>query len=260
MSESNNNLNLVVKKHKRQALILRQIELHNKMLSVDLSEELNVSDDTIRRDLKELANEGKIIRVHGGAVSKSFVKPFNTENQVYALEEKRSIAQKTLALFKNNMVILTEGGTTILELAKVIPKNLRLTIITISPQVAIMLSEHDNLNVISVGGRLTKNANLHTGASVVNLLADIRADLCILGANAFSAEEGLTDMDWEIVEVKKALIRSAKKVAVISISEKLNSNKWLNICSTSQIDYLVTELDSSDTLLTPYIQKGITVL
>src|SRR5690606_41866208 len=88
------------------------------MLSVDLSEELNVSDDTIRRDLKELANEGKIIRVHGGAVSKSFVKPFNTENQVYALDEKRSIAQKTLALFKNNMVILTEGGTTILELAK----------------------------------------------------------------------------------------------------------------------------------------------
>lgn len=230
------------------------------MLSVDLSGELNVSDDTIRRDLKELANEGRIIRVHGGAVSKSFVKPFNAENQVYALDEKKKIAQKTLTLFKNDMVILTEGGTTILELAKVIPKNIKITMITISPQVAITLSEHENLNVISIGGRLIKNANLHTGASVVNLLADIRADLCILGANAFSAEEGLTDMDWEIVEVKKALIRSSKKVAVISISEKLNSNKWLNICSANQIDYLITELDPMDSFLTAYTQKNITVL
>lgn len=230
------------------------------MLSVDLSEELNVSEDTIRRDLKELANEGKIIRVHGGAVSKSFIKPFNSDNQVYALDEKIKIAQKTLTLFKNNMVILTEGGTTILELAKVIPKNIKITIITISPQVAITLSEHENLNVISIGGRLIKNANLHTGASVVNLLADIKADLCILGANAFSVEEGLTDMDWEIVEVKKALIRSAKKVAVISISEKLNSSKWLNICSVNQIDYLVTELDPADSFLAGFIQKNITVL
>src|SRR5690606_6794590 len=101
-----------MKKEKRQAIILREIDLHNKVLSVDLSEQLNVYDDTVRRDFKELAGQGKIIRVHGGAVSKSFVKPFNTENLVYALEAKKKIAKKTLTLFKNNMVILTEGGTT----------------------------------------------------------------------------------------------------------------------------------------------------
>lgn len=249
-----------MRKEKRQSVILREIDLHNKVLSVDLSEQLGVSDDTVRRDLKELAAEGKIIRVHGGAVGKSFVKPFNSENQVYASEEKKIIAKKTLSLLKNNSVILTEGGTTILELAKIIPNNLKVTIITISPQVAITLSEHENLDVISVGGKLMKNANLHIGASVVNQLAGVKADLCILGANAFSAEEGLTDMDWEIVQVKMALIRSARKVAVISISEKLNSVKWLNICAANQIHYLVTELDPQDSSLLSYANKNITLL
>jgi len=249
-----------MKREKRHSIILREIDLHNKVLSVDLSEQLNVSDDTVRRDLQELANQGKIIRIHGGAVSKSFVKPFNSENQVYALDAKKIIAKKTLSLFKNNMVILTEGGTTILELAKIIPSNLKVTIITISPQVAITLSEHDNLDVISIGGKLTKNANLHIGASVVNQLAGVKADLCILGANAFSADEGLTDLDWEVVQVKMALIRSAKKVAVISISEKLNSTKWLNICSANQINYLVTELDPEDAFLLNYRQKNISLL
>ncbi|MGK6352880.1 DeoR/GlpR family DNA-binding transcription regulator [Parapedobacter sp. DT-150] len=249
-----------MRKDKRHAIILREVDLHNKVLSVDLSEQLNVSDDTIRRDIKELASEGKLIRIHGGAVGKSFVTPFNADNVVYAADAKARIAHKALSLIKNSMVILTEGGTTMLELAKVIPANLKATFITISPQVAITLAQHESLDVISIGGKLLKNANLHVGASVVNQLAGLKADLCILGANAFSSEEGLTDLDWEVVQVKKALIRSAKKVAVISISEKLNTVKWLNICSASQVSYLITELDPTDPLLSHYTQKNITVL
>ena len=249
-----------MRKDKRHAFILKEVNLHNKVLSVDLSEQLNVSDDTIRRDIKELAAEGKLIRVHGGAIGKSFVTPFNSDNVVYAATAKAQIAHKTLSLIKNNMVILTEGGTTMLELAKAIPSNLKATFITISPQVAITLAQHESLDVISIGGKLAKNANLHIGASVVNQLAGLKADLCILGANAFSSEEGLTDLDWEVVQVKKALIRSAKKVAVISISEKLNSVKWLNICSASQVDCLITELEPTDQLLSSFIQKNIKVL
>ncbi|GGG73945.1 DeoR family transcriptional regulator [Parapedobacter pyrenivorans] len=249
-----------MRKSKRQEAILREIDLHNKVFSVELSEQLNVSDDTIRRDLHELAQEGKIIKVHGGAISKSFVAPFNNEHVTYAVESKRKIASKAITLLKNNMVIITEGGTTMLELAKMIPSSLKLTIITISPQVAITLAQHENLNVIGIGGKLIKNANLYIGASVVNQLAGLKADLCILGANAFSSEEGLTDADWEVVQVKKGLISSAKKVAVISISEKLNTVKWLNICAASQVNYLITERDPTDPLFTHFIQKNITVI
>jgi DeoR/GlpR family transcriptional regulator of sugar metabolism len=249
-----------MRKEERHKLILREINLHNKVLSTDLSALLKISDDTVRRDLKELAESGKVLKVHGGAASKSFVAPFNAQNEVYALMEKKKIAEKTLKLIRNNMVILTEGGTTILEFAKMIPDTLKVTFFTISPQVAITLSEHSNLDVITIGGKLNKNANLHIGASVINELADLKVDLCLLGANAFSSEEGLTDMDWEIVQVKKAIIRASKKSAVLSISEKLNTVQRIRICDPNQISYLITELNPDDPLLTTYKKNDLLVL
>lgn len=241
-----------MRKEERKKMIMREVNLHNKVLSLDLSILMNVSDDTIRRDLKELADAGKILKVHGGAVSLSFVAPFNGQNIVYALDAKKKIAEKTLKLLKNNMIILTEGGTTILELAKMIPDHLKFTVFTISPQVAITLSEHEYLNVISIGGSLYKNANLHVGSGTINQLADIRADLCLLGANAFSVNEGLSDVDWEVVQAKKALIRSAKKVAVLAISEKLNTSQTIKICGIDKVDYLITELSPDSELLNSF--------
>ncbi len=241
-----------MRKAERFKFIMREINLHNKVLSTDLSILMKISDDTVRRDLKELADAGKILKVHGGAVSLSFVAPFNVHNEVYALEEKKKIAEKTLKLLKSNMTILTEGGTTILELAKMIPDHVKSTIFTISPQVAITLSDHENLNVISIGGNLYKNANLHVGSATINQLADIRADLCLLGANAFSVDEGLSDVDWEVVQAKKALIRSSKKVAVLAISEKLNTIQNIRICGIEKIDYLITELSPDHELLSTF--------
>lgn len=249
-----------MRKDKRQQIIMREINLHNRVLSTDLSILLKVSDDTIRRDLKELADAGTILKIHGGAASLSFVSPFNIQNQVYALEDKKKIAEKTLKLIKKNMVILTEGGTTILELARMIPETLRATVYTISPQVAITLSERSNLDIITVGGKLTKNANLHIGASTINQLAEFKADLCLLGANAFSMEEGLSDLDWEIVQVKKALIRSSKKVAVLAISEKLNTVQAIKICGIDKVNYLITELNPECELLTAYRNSDLKLL
>lgn len=247
-------------KEERKKLIMREINLHNRVLSTDLSISLNVSDDTIRRDLKELADAGKILKIHGGAACLSFVSPFNIQNEVYALEAKKKIAEKTLKLLKNNMVILTEGGTTILELARMIPESLRTTIFTISPQVAITLSDHNNLTVITIGGNLYKNANLHVGSGMINQLADIKVDLCLLGANAFSVEEGLSDLDWEVVQAKKAIIRSAKKVAVLAISEKLNTIQTIRICGTEKIDYLITELSPESDFLASYRNTDLNLI
>ena len=242
-------------KEERLRLIMREINLHNKVLSNDLSLLLNVSEDTVRRDLKELVDEGFILKVHGGAISKSLVTPFNQETNVYALDFKQSIASKAVSLIKKNTTILTEGGTTIIELAKSIPSNINATFFTISPQIAITLSNHSNLDVITIGGKLNKDANLHTGSSVINQLSEIKADLCILGANGFSLEDGLTDIDWEVVQVKKAIIRSSRKTAVLCISEKLNSSRSLKICDLNQIGYLITELPADNNLLSPYAKE-----
>lgn len=239
-------------KEERQAFIMKQINLHNKVLSTDISAMLSISEDTVRRDLKEMAEEGKVLKVHGGAIGRSFHYPFDEGNSVYAQAAKKQIAEKTTKLLKNDMVILTGGGTTMIELAKVIPVNLRATFFTISPLVALQLVEHPNLTVITIGGQLSRSSHIHIGAAVINQLADIKVDLCLLGANGFSIQDGMTESDWEVVQVKRAMLRASKKMAILSIAEKLNSSQRMKVCDLNQINYLITELEPDNHFLAAY--------
>ncbi|KHJ38816.1 HTH-type transcriptional repressor GlcR [Pedobacter glucosidilyticus] len=241
-------------KEERHAYILKQINLHNKVLSSDLSEQLVVSEDTIRRDLNELAESGKILKVHGGALSKSFHYPFQ-QVDAYAKDAKKEISRKALSLIQNGMTLLASGGTTMIELVRMIPDHLTCTFFTISPLVALELAEKPNLQVILLGGQLSRNAQISIGSKVVSELNDIKVDLCLLGANSVSLEEGITDSDWEVVQVKKAMIKSAQKTAIVSIAEKLNSIQKLKVCNLNSIDYLITDLNAQDSLLTDYAKS-----
>lgn len=238
-------------KKERHSFIMKQINLHNKVLSSDLSQQLNVSEDTIRRDLNELDKTDKLLKVHGGALSKSFHFPFH-QNEVYALESKKQVALKAIKLLKEGMVILTGGGTTMIELAKLIPTDLEATFFTISPLVALELAEHSKLTVILIGGQLSKNAQINIGASVINDLSEIKVDMCFLGANGIDVKEGITDSDWEVVQVKKAMIKSAAKVAILSIAEKLNSVQKMTVCNLNQVTHFITDLDPNDESLIPF--------
>lgn len=235
-------------KEERQAYIIHQINLHNKVLSTDLSIQLNVSEDTIRRDLNELAENGKVIKVYGGALSKSFQFPFQ-EGNVYAKESKKEIAGKALTLLKSGMTVLIGGGTTMIELARLIPNDLQCTFFTISPLVALELAEKENIEVNLLGGKLSRNTNIVTGSQVINELSDIRVDLCLLGTNSLSIEEGITDSDWEVVQIKRAMIKCSKNLAILSIAEKLNSNQKLRVTPLKEVTYLVTDLDPKDKML-----------
>jgi len=229
-------------KEERQAYIIHQINLHNKVLSSDLSTQLNVSEDTIRRDLNELAELGKVIKVYGGALSKSFQYPLQNID-VYAKESKKLIAKKGLELIQNGMSILAGGGTTMLGFAKMIPESLQCTFFTISPLVALELSERTNADVILIGGKLSRNTNITIGSQVVNQLSEIKVDICFLGTNSLSVEEGMTDSDWEVVQIKKAMIRCSNKTCILSIAEKLNTVQKMKVCNLNSLSYLVTDLD-----------------
>lgn len=238
-------------KEERQDYILKQLNLHHKVLSSDLCDLLHVSLDTIRRDLNELAKNGKIIKVHGGAISKSFHYPFQ-QPQVYAKEQKKEIARKAMQLIKDNMVFLVGGGTVMLELARMIPPDLKGTFFTVSPLVALEVAERSTVDVILLGGQLSRNAYICTGASVVSQLSEIRVDVCFLGTNGLSIQDGVTDYDWEVVQVKKAMIKSAHKTALLSIAEKLDSAQKMKVCNLSSLTYLITELNPTDDTLIKY--------
>jgi len=246
-------------KRERQAYILQQINIHNKVLSSDLSVHLAVSEDTIRRDLQELSEQGKLIKVHGGGLSKSFHFTLET-NPVYSLPEKKVIAFKARNLIKDGMFVLLTGGTTILELVKSLPDELNATFITVSLPIALALLNHPNSEVIFLGNRLLKNAQMSVGAEVVLRLQEIKADICFLGTNSIDANFGITDMEWEIIEVKKAMIKSAQKTVSLAISEKLNSIQRLQVCKTEDVDILITELNPTNQALAPYLGKVAQIL
>jgi DeoR/GlpR family transcriptional regulator of sugar metabolism len=246
-------------KKERQAYILQQINIHNKVLSSDLSRQLNVSEDTVRRDLQELHEEGKLTKVHGGALSKSF--HFTLQNSdIYLQTEKRIIAQKAVQLIKDGMFVILSGGTTIIEMVKMLPEELNATFITVSVPTALELLNHPNSEVIFIGNKLLKSAQISVGAEVVQRLSEIEADICFLGTNSIDAEKGITDLEWEVIEVKKAMIKCAHRTVSLAISEKLNSVQRLQICATEAIDTLITELLPTDIALDAYRQKGVKLL
>jgi DeoR/GlpR family transcriptional regulator of sugar metabolism len=246
-------------KQERQAFIVHQVNLHNKVLSSDLSEQINVSEDTIRRDLQELDEKGKVIKVHGGALSKSFHSSFNS-SQVYSIDKKKAIAQKAASLIKEGMFVITSGGTTIIELARALPESLRATFITGSLPAALEYIHHPNIEIIFIGDKLSKSSQITVGADAITKIKQIKADLCFLGINAIDVENGLTDNDWDVVQVKKAMIESSAKVVALTISEKINTSQRIHICKTEELDVLISELSPDEKLFDPYKKAGLTIL
>ena len=247
-------------KKERQAFILHQVNLHNKVLSSTLSLEINVSEDTIRRDLQELAEEGRLIKVHGGALSPSFNQVYYPSNNIYSHSQKKIIAQKAASLISDGMFVLTSGGTTILELARTLPRDLKATFISGSIPAVLEYMHHPNIEVILIGDKVSKNSKITVGADAIAKIQQLRADLCFLGINALDPVHGITDNDWDVVQLKKAMIQSSRKVVCLTISEKINSVQPIHICSLSSIDILITELPPSDPILKPFLDAGITVL
>jgi DeoR/GlpR family transcriptional regulator of sugar metabolism len=246
-------------KRERHDFIMRQINLHNRVLSSDLVQMLSVSEDTVRRDLQELFENSQLYKVHGGALSKSYQSSFD-DTSVYAKDAKITIAKKAISLIKDGMVVLTGGGTTLIELAKQLPQALRATFFTISPFVAIELAKYPNVEVILIGGLFSKNSQVTYGGHVITQLADIRADLCLLGTSALHPTEGLTDTDWEINQLKKAMLSASKKTAILCISEKLNIALRLKVSGLENISYLITELSREEPQMAGYQVKNLDIL
>jgi DeoR/GlpR family transcriptional regulator of sugar metabolism len=248
-------------KKERQAYILHQVNLHNKVLSSLLSHEIRVSEDTIRRDLQELAEEGKLIKVHGGALSYSFNEVnYPVNSHVYSQDQKRIIAEKAAALIENGMFILTSGGTTIIEMARALPPDLKATFVSGSIPAILEYMQHPNIEVIMIGDRVSKNSKITIGAEAISKIKNINADLCFLGINAIDVKRGTTENDWEIAQLKKAMIDASNKVVCCTISEKINTLQPIHVCDLQHIDILITELPPDAPVLKPYIDAGIQVI
>lgn len=238
------------------------MHIHNRVLLTDLAGTLKVSIDTARRDVKELDSQQKLKKVHGGAVSNGFNIYSGRNREIYDLDNKSVIAQKGISLLNKGDVVLISGGSTNIELAKLIPFNLNLTFFTPSLPMAIELLNNvsENDEVIFIGGKMSKRSQLATGGSSINILSELKADICFLGTGWLDPNEGITAIDWEIAQMKKAMIKASKKLVSLTISEKLNTHNRFRICDINSLNTLVTELDPESEKLNKYREKNITLL
>ena len=158
------------------------------------------------------------------------------------------------------MFILSTGGTTIIELAKALPQHLRATFFTGSLPAALEYIQHPNIEVILIGDRISKNSKITVGGDAITKIKQINADICFLGINAIDLEHGITDNDWDVVQVKKAMIESSKKVVALTIAEKINSHQKIKVADIDELDILITELDSKSEIFAAYKEKGIHII
>ncbi len=251
----------MAKKEERYIKILHQVNMHNRVLLTDLSNMLGVSTDTVRRDLTELDELKKLKKVHGGAISIVYnISGKGNDKEIYASESKIIIAKKAVNLLQNNQVVLISGGTTNIELIRQISPKLSATFFTPSLPIAIELLGFPNIEVIFIGGKLSKESQITIGGSAINVLSEVKVDICFLGTGYLDPTNGLTEFDWEVVQMKKAMINASKKVYSLTISEKLNSRQRYKICEIQSIDTLITELSPEDEKLTAYKNQNINIL
>jgi DeoR family fructose operon transcriptional repressor len=254
----NSSMPVALQKKDRKSLILKQVNIHTRLMYNDLVNLIDVSEDTIRRDVNELAEEGQLIRIKGGAMSAAY--HYGHDAKTYAQSNKLIIAEKALLLLRDDIIVLIGGGTTVREFIKKIPNTLRATFITVNVLTAVELLDKPMIKTIMIGGQLSTYSQMTVSGEVFEYLAGIRADLCLMGTNAIDSSAGLTDSDWETIQVKKAMIKAAEKVAIIAISEKLNSSMQMKIADIDEIDYLITELSPDSSELQSYRAKNLTIL
>jgi DeoR/GlpR family transcriptional regulator of sugar metabolism len=247
-------------KRERQAYIVHQVNLHNKVLSNTLSTQIDVSEDTIRRDLQELDEKGKLIKVHGGALSHAFNDFTYPSKNIYSQDNKKIIGQKAAALIKDGMFVLTGGGTTIIEMARCLPANLSATFISGSVPAIVEYMHHPLIDVIVIGDKLSKNSKITVGADAIARIKSLKPDLCFLGINALDMQHGITDSDWDVVQLKQTMIEASQKIVCLTIAEKINTIQPVKICGLNKIDILITELPKEHPLLRTYVDAGITVM
>ena len=244
----------------RRSLILDRLRTHGRVLAADLSAELAVSADTIRRDLRELADAGLLRRVHGGALPRGGdASPFLARAR-RAPEAKASIARRAAACVHDGQVIVIDGGTTTLELARALREDLRAKVITTSPPIALALADHPGLEVTVVGGTLRHSSLVTVGAAAVDTLRVIRADVVFLGVCGLHPEIGVTTEDLEERHVKAAMIEGAAEVVALADHDKLGTAMPILVAPLRAVTHLVTDAEVDEEALAPYRALGIEVL
>ena len=205
----------------RKALIADRLRRDGRLVAKGFAEELGFSEDTIRRDLREMASEGLLARVHGGALPVQPALPDFAARKTVASEEKKRLGQLAATLIEKGQTVFLDGGTTNAEIARALPRDFAFTVVTHSPTIAAELEHHPTADVILIGGRIDKHSMVAVGSIASAAIATMRPDVFFLGATAVHSRHGFTTGDFEEAAIKRQIAAQSACTYVAVTAEKL---------------------------------------
>ena len=244
--------------HRKQQ-ILSLLKRNGQVIAKDVSQSMGVSEDTIRRDLRELAQEGLLQRVHGGALPASPAVADFAGRELLTPDGKVAIGRAAAKMIQPGQVVILDGGTTARQVARHIPLDLKATVVTHSPTIALELVNHPDVEVILIGGRMFKHSVVAVGAAAIEAIAQVHADTYFMGVTGIHPKTGLTTGDYEEAAVKRALSHAAAETIVLASSEKLNAASPYAVVSLAEISGIITEKGAAAALTRPYEKLKIAV-
>src|SRR5271163_2271755 len=234
--------------HRKQQ-ILSLLKRNGQVIAKDVSQTMGVSEDTIRRDLREMAQEGLLQRVHGGALPASPALADFAGRELITPDGKVAIGRAAARMIRPGQVVMLDGGTTARQVARHIPLDMQATIVTHSPTIALELLNHPNVEVILIGGRLFKHSVVAVGAVAIEAIAEVHADTYFMGVTGVHPKTGLTTGDYEEAAIKRALSHAAADTIVLVSSEKLNAASAYAVVPLAEISGIIIERSADPALI-----------
>jgi DeoR/GlpR family transcriptional regulator of sugar metabolism len=243
----------------RRDLLVARLGTDGKLVAKDLAAELGLSEDSIRRDLRELAAAGLCQKVYGGAVPASPALGDYGARRSIEPDSKRAVAARAVALIQPGTVAILDGGTTTLAVARSLPASLECTVITHSPTVASALLDHSGVEIIMIGGRVFRHSAVTCGAAAAEAAGAVSADVFLLGVTGVHPVHGLTTGDPDEAAMKRTLARRAAETYVLASAEKLGAASRYGVLPLSDVAAVVTDGQDHE-VVTQLRERGVTVL
>lgn len=243
----------------RRDLLLERLHRDGRLVAGDLATELGISEDSIRRDLRELAAAGLLTRVYGGALPVSAALGDYSARTAVSPESKRRVAARAAGLVLPGTTVILDGGTTTLEVVRALPRSLECTVITHSPTIAAALLEHA-ADVFVLGGRLFKHSAVTSGAAAAEAAARIRADVFLLGVTGVHPVGGLTTGDPDEAAMKRALAARAADTYVLASTEKIGAVSPYDVLPLGDVTAVVADPDGDAGTLGDLRAAGVEIV
>ena len=225
----------------RHRRIVEEARRTGRVAVAELAGSLGVTPETVRRDLTSLEEHGTLRRVHGGAIPVERLEPTLATRTTRSTDEKRRIAARALDEIPADGAVLLDSGSTTLAIAALIPVETHLTVVTNSVQAAALLTDHPNLDLLLLGGRVRGVTGAAVGTWTTSLLAGLSVDVAFVGTNGLSSRRGLSTPDEAEAAAKSAMLEAAARTVVVTDSSKFGVDHLHSFAPLSAIDLVITD-------------------